>query len=63
MIAEDATVGPRLQERGFDPTLAAGLAAVVVLVVAILILRARAARTKENASATLPEEPQPLDRA
>ena len=50
LIAEDATVGPVLQERGFDATLAAGLAAVVVLVMAILILRARAARTKENSS-------------
>jgi predicted tellurium resistance membrane protein TerC len=48
MIAEDAMLGPRLQERGVDPTLAAGLAAVTVLVVAILILRARAARAKDK---------------
>ncbi|MFI5015039.1 MAG: YjbE family putative metal transport protein [Hyphomicrobiales bacterium] len=41
LIAADGLVGPRLQAHGFDPTLAAGLCAVTVLVVAILILRAR----------------------
>lgn len=42
MIAQDRFVGPRLSEHGFDPTLSAGLSAVVVLVIAILILRTRA---------------------
>ena len=55
LIAEDAMVGPRLQERGVDATLAAGLAAVIVLVVAILILRARAARGRRRLSMTAGE--------
>jgi YjbE family integral membrane protein len=46
LIAEDGLAGPRLQARGFDSTLAAGLCAVIVLVVAILILRARDRRAK-----------------
>jgi YjbE family integral membrane protein len=54
LIAADAMVGPRLRTRGFEPTLAAGLCAVTVLVVATLILRARAARAKDDA---IGEEP------
>ncbi|MBV9741637.1 MAG: TerC family protein [Hyphomicrobiales bacterium] len=48
LMAEDTLIGPPLQAHGLDPTLAAGLAAVTVLVVAILILRARAARVKDR---------------
>ncbi|MBV8961594.1 MAG: TerC family protein [Hyphomicrobiales bacterium] len=50
LIAQDAMVGPLLQaEHGFDQTLAAGLASVIVLVVAILILRRRAAKADSKA--------------
>ena len=42
MIAEDRWVGPFLNGRGFEPTAVAGLSAVIVLVIAILVLRARA---------------------
>jgi YjbE family integral membrane protein len=50
LVAADALVGPWLRARGFDANLAAGLCAVVVLVVAILILRARAAKAKNGAA-------------
>ncbi|MBV9052851.1 MAG: TerC family protein [Hyphomicrobiales bacterium] len=50
LIAQDAWVSPQLREYGIDANLAAGLAAVVVLVVAILILRARASRMRDTRS-------------
>jgi YjbE family integral membrane protein len=46
MIAEDRLVGPHLHTYGFDPTFAAGLCAVIVLVIAILILRMRTQKAK-----------------
>jgi YjbE family integral membrane protein len=46
MVAEDPLVGPFLHQNGFDATLMAGLSAILVLVVAILILRARARKVK-----------------
>jgi YjbE family integral membrane protein len=46
MAAGDALVGPWLARHGLEHTLVAGLCAVFVLVVAILILRARARRNK-----------------
>jgi YjbE family integral membrane protein len=42
MVAEDPWAGPFLHNRNFEPTLVAGLSAVIVLVIAILVLRARA---------------------
>jgi YjbE family integral membrane protein len=42
MIAEDPWVGPFLHSRNFEQTFVAGLSAVIVLVIAILVLRARA---------------------
>ncbi|MFI4995936.1 MAG: TerC family protein [Hyphomicrobiales bacterium] len=48
MIADDGLVGGRLHERGFEPTLVGGLCAVIVLVVAILILRARAGKAEDR---------------
>jgi YjbE family integral membrane protein len=42
MVAEDPWVGPFLHNRDLEPNVVAGLAAVIVLVIAILLLRARA---------------------
>jgi YjbE family integral membrane protein len=44
MAAEDPLVGPLLRQHGFEATLVSGLSAIFVLVVAILILRARVRR-------------------
>jgi YjbE family integral membrane protein len=44
LIAEDHLVGPILYEQGIESVMVAGLCAVVVLVIAILILRARERR-------------------
>jgi YjbE family integral membrane protein len=44
LIAEDPLVGPQLRLWGLEPVMLAGLCAVIVLVIAILILRARQAR-------------------
>jgi len=46
MISEDLVLGPHLRRWGFEPSLAGGLCAVIVLVMAILILRAREKKRK-----------------
>jgi YjbE family integral membrane protein len=46
LLAEDHLVGPRMHAYGFDPTSVAGLCAVIVLVVAVLILRARGQKAR-----------------
>jgi len=48
MIAEDLFVGPHLHAQGVDRTFAAGLCAVIVLVIAILILRLRTEKVKQQ---------------